>query len=59
MIIERMDGNYDADDVLERAGGDLDNAEAADDLSRLKLLDELYGALEKELGLDETGPPRY
>ena len=54
-----MDGHPDAEDVLERAAGDLDNAEAADDLSRLKLLDELYAALEKELGLDETGPPRY
>lgn len=54
-----MDEHAEPEDVIERAIVDLDNAEAADDRARLRLLDELYAALEKELGLDETGPPRY
>lgn len=45
-------------DPIGRAEAALADAATADDETRLKLLDELYDELEKELGLDEADPSR-
>jgi hypothetical protein len=47
-----------SEELLERAQAELDTAEAADDERRLKVLEDLYGALEAELARPEFAPPQ-
>lgn len=51
-------GDGDVKQLVERARADLERAEAADDATRLEILENLYRALEEELDRDETDQAR-